>query len=122
MGRGVSFARPRRGEAMDNFRQTATENAPASRRGRRPSGRRGSLIDWRDPDKNAHVLDWRRRAHEFGLMPVSSEEEDDAPTVVEAPERLLHDEEPEAFEDQHFEDGDQEELTEEEIEAPPQAG
>ena len=30
-----------------------------------------SLIDWEEPQNNAHVLDWRERAHGFGLMPVS---------------------------------------------------
>ena len=47
----------------------------------RPSGprpgrpRRGarhdsdSLIDWTQPEQNAHVLDWRQRAHEFGIVP-----------------------------------------------------
>jgi RNA polymerase sigma factor (sigma-70 family) len=79
---------------------------PQPRRGR-PRGRAASLIDWHDPDRNAHVLDWRQRAHEFGLVPVGASDEDGdetAAVVPDAPERLLHEEEPEAFEDQHVED------------------
>ena len=80
--------------------QTSVTNPP---RAPRPRGRRGSLIDWRDPEKNNDVLDWRRRAHEFGLVPVDTwndEGESRSAGVVDGTERLLHDEEPEAFEDQ----------------------
>ena len=105
-----------------------TEQAHTYRpRGRRPRGRRGSLIDWRDPDSNTHVLDWRERAHEFGLVPVDAEDNDaversPAP-VIDTPERLLHDEEPEAFDDQHLDEQDEDEdITSEEVEQPPQAG
>src|SRR5215510_3463203 len=86
-------------------------------RGRRPRERRGSLIDWRDPDSNTHVLDWRERAHEFGLVPVDAEDaaiERTSAPVLETPEQLLHDEEPEAFEDQHLdEQDDQDEVSSE---------
>jgi RNA polymerase primary sigma factor len=103
-----------------------TNQISASRpRGRRPAGRRGSLIDWRDPDRNNDVLDWRRRAHDFGLVPVDTWNEDgESPSarVVDAPERLLHDEEPEAFEDQPLDEVDREELTSDEMEESPQAG
>jgi RNA polymerase sigma factor (sigma-70 family) len=91
----------------------------------RPRGRRGSLIDWRDPDKNNDVLDWRRRAHEFGLVPVDTWNDDGEPRsagVVDAPEQLLHDEEPEAFEDQSLDEAEREELTSDEMEEAPQAG
>jgi RNA polymerase primary sigma factor len=77
--------------------------------------RRGqkSLIDWKDPSNQAHVLDWRRRAHEFGAP-----EGDGAPTAEETPyamepERLLEDEEPEAFRPQQF--GDEDDLEAEEL-------
>jgi RNA polymerase primary sigma factor len=49
------------------------------------------------------LLDWRERAHEFGLVPVGRDQEDESgfdTPLVEPPERLLHDEEPEAFEEQ----------------------
>jgi RNA polymerase sigma factor (sigma-70 family) len=57
------------------------------------------LIDWLEPERNMRVLDWRGRSQAFGLCPV----EDDAvpdERVVEPPERLLQEEEPEAFADQ----------------------
>jgi len=105
-----------------------TEQAHTYRpRGRRPRGRRGSLIDWRDPDSNTHVLDWRERAHEFGLVPVDAEDNDaversPAP-VIDTPERLLHDEEPEAFDDQHLDEQDEhDDISTEEVEQSPQAG
>jgi RNA polymerase primary sigma factor len=72
------------------------------------------------------VLDWRRRAHEFGLVPVDTWNDEDAEArpagIVDGPERLLHDEEPEAFEDQQLDEADREELTPDEMEEPPQAG
>jgi RNA polymerase primary sigma factor len=52
------------------------------------------LIDWNEPERNMHVLDWRHRAHDFGIMPV---EESDDPGVVLPPDRLLEEEEPEAY-------------------------
>jgi len=66
-----------------------------------PAGRRKALIDWNDPSRQAHVLDWRHRAQEFGLAVETHEELDDAghPFAPNA-EQILHDEEPEAFEDQ----------------------
>jgi RNA polymerase primary sigma factor len=78
-------------------------------------GRQKSLIDWKDPANQAHILDWRRRAHEFGLGP----EGDGAPTAEETPfaaepERLLQEEEPEAYTPQQF--GDDHELEAEELE------
>jgi RNA polymerase sigma factor (sigma-70 family) len=62
-----------------------------------------SLIDWDDPERNAHILDWRSRARDFGLLPVADDDDSGAAVesgVPQAPEQLLHDEEPEAFDDQ----------------------
>ncbi len=66
-----------------------------------PTRRRKALIDWNDPSKQAHVLDWRHRAQEFGLA-VETHDELEGVDVPYAPsaEQILHDEEPEAFEDQ----------------------
>ena len=66
-----------------------------------PTRRRKALIDWNDPSKQAHVLDWRHRAQEFGLA-VETHDELEGADVPYAPsaEQILHDEEPEAFEDQ----------------------
>src|SRR5690348_15341362 len=56
----------------------------------------GSLVDWHEPAENMSVLDWRRRGRQFGLLPVDgSAAEEEA--VVEPPDRLLAEEEPEAF-------------------------
>jgi RNA polymerase sigma factor (sigma-70 family) len=89
---------------------TAASHEPRQPRGR-PRGRARSLIDWNDPDRNAHVLDWRQRAHEFGLVPIGADDDAGVMVVPDAPERLLHEEEPEAFEDQHVEDDDHDEET-----------
>jgi RNA polymerase primary sigma factor len=64
------------------------------------------LIDWNEPERNMHVLDWRHRAQDFGLMPAEDSEE---PGVVLSPERLLEEEEPEAFRGRGVvEDGEEE--------------
>jgi len=79
-----------------------------------------SLVDWREPERNAHVLDWRERAHGFGLLPVEDEGAVDEP-IVEPAERLLEEEETEAFEDQHLENAEREVLRSDEIEEAPEA-
>ena len=73
--------------------------------------RRKPLIDWSDPSKQAHVLDWRHRAQEFGLAVETHDELEDAPQAfAPSPEQILHDEEPEAFEDQAVETDEEEQL------------
>jgi RNA polymerase primary sigma factor len=80
-----------------------------------------SLVDWREPERNAHVLDWRERAHEFGLIPIGNQDAFDRP-VIEPAERLLEEEEPEAFDDQPIEeDAGREEQESEETEDAPEA-
>ncbi len=76
---------------------------PAGRPRAASSEERESLIDWTQDDPNAHVLDWRRRAHEFGL---AGGDETDEPPVLPA-DRLLREDDPEAFGDQAL--GDDEE-------------
>jgi RNA polymerase primary sigma factor len=76
-----------------------------------PTRRRKALIDWSDPSKQAHVLDWRHRAQEFGLAVETHDELEDAPQpYAPSPEQILHDEEPEAFEDQAVQTEDEEQL------------
>ena len=76
-----------------------------------PSRRRKPLIDWSDPSKQAHVLDWRHRAQEFGLAVETHDELEDAPQpFAPSPEQILHDEEPEAFEDQTVQAEEEEQL------------
>ena len=80
-------------------------------------GRRGrprtSLIEWNDPSKQAHVLDWRQRAQEFGLA-VEGREEADPQRSYREPERLVHDDEPEAYADQPIPEGEIEEIEDDE--------
>jgi RNA polymerase primary sigma factor len=78
-----------------------------------------SLVDWRELERNAHVLDWRGRAHRFGLVPLEDQGAIEPP-IVEPPERLLEEEEPEAFEEQPLEDAEREALEPEEIEEAPE--
>jgi RNA polymerase primary sigma factor len=72
------------------------------------------LIDWREPERNMHVLDWRERAQEFGLA--ATDETDEVSGVVRPPGELIEEEEPEAFdaapEYRRDEEPDQEELEE----------
>ncbi|HEY5616721.1 MAG TPA: sigma-70 family RNA polymerase sigma factor [Vicinamibacterales bacterium] len=79
----------------------------------RTKGRRKSLIEWDDPSRPAHVLDWRQRAHGFGLDVDEREDtEEDRPFIV-SPERMLREDEPEAFTDQPLpveEEGEEEEI------------
>ena len=70
-----------------------------ARRRRDEASVEGGLIDWSEPARNTHVLDWRERAREFGLLP-DTETGDDGGALIEPPERLLHEEEPEALESQ----------------------
>jgi RNA polymerase primary sigma factor len=90
----------------------------------RPGRPRKSLIEWNDPSRQAHVLDWRNRAQEFGLE-VEGRDNAERERTFGEPERLLQEEEPEAFADQHISD-DAAELEDEEDDAQaeeaPQAG
>jgi len=77
------------------------------------------LVDWQQPERNAHILDWRERAHDFGLLPVDEQSAVDS-HVTESPDRLLRDDEPEAFEEQRV-DETEEEPTREDLEEPSDA-
>ena len=67
------------------------------------------------------MLDWRERAHAFGLAPVGHHGAIEPPPV-EPPDRLLEEEEPEAFEQQPLEEAEQQALEPGEIEETPEAG
>jgi RNA polymerase primary sigma factor len=117
-------------------------NTPPLRPGRprRPRGAAGSLIDWREPEPNAHVLDWRERAHEFGLLPAGGaaaipeddrpeddgdedeDEEEDVPGLSAPANRILAEEEPEAFDRQDLDDAERDAPTAEELREAPAAG
>src|SRR5688572_8995571 len=66
----------------------------------RTTQRRKSLIEWEDPSRPAHVLDWRQRAHGFGLDVEEREDIDEQPAFNISPEGMLREDEPEAFVDQ----------------------
>src|SRR5688500_3903814 len=89
----------------------------AGKRGRPRKGTSStsSLIDWREPESNAHVLDWRERAHEFGLMPAGEAEEPEH--VVLPADRLIAEEESEAYETRR--PGYDQEAEEDDLAAPP---
>ena len=65
-----------------------------------PAPRRKSLIEW-NPARQAQILDWRHRAHEFGLDVDERDSEPADPDELE-PRRLLAAEEPEAFAQQRI--------------------
>jgi RNA polymerase primary sigma factor len=79
-----------------------------------------SLIDWTQPDRNAHLLDWRQRVQEFGL--VSTDETEEA--AVLPPDRLIREDDPEAFDQQPLDDSDEplRRETKDELEEEPAAG
>jgi RNA polymerase primary sigma factor len=79
-----------------------------------------SLIEWTDPSRQAHVLDWRQRAQEFGLAVEEREETD--PETSYQPGRLLHEDEPEAFADQPITETEEEVLEDEQAEQSIQPG
>jgi RNA polymerase primary sigma factor len=119
----VGLARPKPADALD--RSVQDNRCLSAMRSRDRSftsrtRRRGeSLVDWREPERNAHVLDWRERAHTFGLVPV--ERVGPVEEVLEPPDRLLSEEEPEAFDDQPLEDAEREALEPEELQQAPEA-
>jgi RNA polymerase primary sigma factor len=89
----------------------------------RPGRPRTSLIEWTDPSKQAHVLDWRHRAQEFGLAVDGGDAADPSRPYRESG-RLLQEDEPEAFADQAIPEGGLEDEVEddERAERAPQAG
>ena len=94
-------------------------NKAASVPRRSRSGRRQrSLIDWRETSNNSQVLDWRDRAHQFGLIPLEEDGELlDTLKSNHPPGQLIEEEEPESLADQAI-DGEEEEQDEQEAEAP----
>lgn len=86
--------------AMAGKRPTRTARSTSS-----STASASSLIDWTEPTRNADVLDWRRRAQEFGLSPTDDTDESGGHSS-EPPERLLREEDAEAFDDQPIADAD----------------
>ena len=71
----------------------------------KPTGRRRSLIEWSDHSRQAQVLDWRHRAHEFGLD-VDDRDHGDHDDSDAEPARMLADDDPEAYSAQTIPDTD----------------
>jgi RNA polymerase primary sigma factor len=94
-----------------------------AKRGRRATERANAetLVDWRQPERNTHVLDWHERAHEFGLVPLDSEDAIEPPPA-QRPERLLLDEEPEAADEQAGGGVEEDAPSAEELDQPAEAG
>ena len=80
--------------------------------------RRKSLIEWNDPSRQAHILDWHHRAEEFGLDVEHHDPYGGQP--YDEPRQVLEHEEPEAFEEQEI--PAREEPEAEEPDQPVQAG
>src|SRR5690242_5012024 len=94
---------------LNGGRTEVPEREAAMARGRRKTTAEtgeGALIDWHESERNAHLLDWRARAHEFGVVPVDQGEGSPS-RAFETPEQLLDEEEPEAYRAQAV-DGDEE--------------
>ena len=66
----------------------------------KPGAKRNSLIEWNDPSRQAHVLDWHHRARDFGLTVDEREDLEEGHPYETEPRQLLEEEEPEAFADQ----------------------
>jgi RNA polymerase primary sigma factor len=85
-----------------------------------------SLIDWTEQEANTHVLDWRQRAHEFGLTPIDHPEQALEESAL-PPERLIEEDDPEAIDahpESRGEEGEeeQEEVEDEQLEVDEAAG
>jgi RNA polymerase primary sigma factor len=81
---------------------SARPNRPPVPKGRRSRAARvedesagSTVIDWHEPERSAHVLDWRSRAVEFGLIPDDGEHA--AEPALREPQLLVDEEEREAF-------------------------
>jgi RNA polymerase primary sigma factor len=95
---------------------------PSSKRARRARSGDEPLINWHEPERNVSVLDWRERAHDYGLVPVGDPvDEGEAVFGTIEPERLLREEEPEAFDDQHIRETDADEPTAGELDESPES-
>jgi RNA polymerase primary sigma factor len=79
------------------------------------------VIDWHEPERNVHVLDWRERAHEFGLVPIEDHGAMEPP-LVEPPEQLIAEQDPEAFEDQQVDETDAPAVEPDVTDEPPEVG
>jgi RNA polymerase sigma factor (sigma-70 family) len=94
-------ARAPEGSSFAPSGDVAKKSSAAGTLAFKPASKRKSLIEWTDHARQAQVLDWRHRAHEFGLEVDEREDNAEGQGFDVEPRRLLADEEPEAFADQH---------------------
>jgi RNA polymerase primary sigma factor len=99
----------------------ATKRSPSRTLAFRPDRRHTSLIEWNDPSTQAHILDWRQRAQGFGLNVDERDEGEQGEPLAAPAERLLREDEPEAFADQPV-GIDDEEPHADELDQPVDAG
>src|SRR6185295_5541710 len=103
-------SRPGSSANTSSTRQSAPNKATAERMPRRPRHQPAEpLVRWEEAPPQVNVLDWRKRASQYGLRAPAAGEDGDEPGEFDgAPEQLIGEEDPEAFEAQAFEPGDSE--------------
>jgi RNA polymerase primary sigma factor len=74
------------------------------------------LVRWEEAPPQVHVLDWRKRASAYGLRPPAGDEGDETGDFERAPEQLIGEEDPEAFEAQTLGDDAADEPSADELE------
>jgi RNA polymerase sigma factor (sigma-70 family) len=77
------------------------------------------LVRWEEAPPQVNVLDWRKRASQYGLRAPTAGEDDEPGEFDGAPEQLIGEEDPEAFEAQAFEPGDSEDRSPDELNEEP---
>jgi RNA polymerase sigma factor (sigma-70 family) len=82
------------------------------------------LVRWEEAPPQVNVLDWRKRASSYGLRaPAAGDEGDKSADFDRAPEQLIGEEDPEAFEAQPLGHGTGDEPSADELdEEPPERG
>ena len=113
------MAERKRAQRTPSSRAERSRRPTTRRRGSAPEGDESpgaALIDWHEPARNAHLLDWRTRAREYGLnvaqADTSGEDAEDAEGADPTGE-LLEEEEPEAFRPRRLTEDDADESGDE---------
>ena len=96
-----------RATGLQPFMDVAKKTSPGKPLPFKPNGRRKSLIEWNDPTRQAHILDWHDRAKDFGLAVEEREDGGEGQPYDVEPRRVLAEEDPEAFAEQPVPHGDE---------------
>jgi RNA polymerase primary sigma factor len=87
---------------------------------RQPRDQSGEpLVRWEEAPPQLNVLDWRKRASSYGLRAPDGDEHDEPADFERAPEQLIGEEDPEAFEAQSLVNGAGEEPGDDELDEEP---